>query len=364
MKRLFAALDKILSAPYRDAPVLDRASYGRHQDIALHNFGEAEAIHYTEPQHIQPLPVEFASLIGTVEYPQPFVLDIVNGELHGRHALATTQQGEIILESVLNHHPYLETVSAGRLHYPKSLEQFWQQLHEKPHYKKVFVLANLFGNAYFHWLLECLPRLWLLKSYEALRGEPVPIIIDANPPPYVLETLQLLDIHDVIEWKATEASAEQLLIPMALHGTGIPAPFACRWLANALLTRAVLPVIDAPLVYISRSKTKKRRVVNEEELVALLEAKGFQCFLLEEMNLVEQMALFKQAKIIIGAHGAGFSNAIFSEKVKLLEFFEPGYLNACYYRLACGMGFDYGLLLGDSKGLDIRVDLRLLERLL
>jgi hypothetical protein len=364
MKRLFSALDKTLSAPYRKSPVLDRASYSKHKDIHVHRFGEAESIHYIEPQHCQPLPQEFASIIGSVEYQQPFVLDLTNGALHGRHALATTYQGEVILESLLNHRPYLETVSAGRIHYPKNFGQFWQQIHQKPRYKKVFVLANLFGNAYFHWMLECLPRLWLLKSYEALTGESVPVLIEANPPRHVTETLQLLDIHDVMEWKATAGRAEHLLIPMALQGTGIPSAFACRWLANSLLSRVQLPAIDAPLVYISRQKSKKRRVVNESEVLNMLEAQGFQSFILEDMSLVEQMALFRQAKVIVGAHGAGFSNTIFSENVRLLEFFEPRYLNACYYRLACGMGFDYGLLLGKSHGLDIELDLALLASLL
>jgi hypothetical protein len=364
MKRLFSTLDNLLSAPYRNAPVLDRESYSKHNDIRLHSYGASEPIYYREPQHCQRLPKEFSSMVGRVEYPQPFMLDVANGELHGRHAVATTQQGEIVLESLLNHRPYLETVSAGRIHYPKSFEQLRQQLREKSRYKKVFVLVNHFGNAYFHWLLESLPRLWLLKQYEVETGESIPVLIDTNPSRHVVETLRLLGIHDVIEWKATAATAEHLLIPMAMHGTGIPSPFACRWLADALLSSTELPSIKAPLVYISRAKTKKRRVVNEAEVIDWLEGWGFQSFFLEEMSLAEQMALFKQAKLVAGPHGAGFSNVIFSYKLKLLEFFEPSYLNACFYRLASGMRFDYAFLLAQSKGLDMKVDVRLLEALL
>src|SRR5688572_5601155 len=121
MKRLFSTLDTILSAPYRKAPVLDRQCYRKRKDIRLYSYGEAETIHYQEPQHIQRLPKEFSSVMGKVEYQQPFILDIANGQLHGRHALATTQEGDVILESLLNHRPYLETISAGRIHYPKNL---------------------------------------------------------------------------------------------------------------------------------------------------------------------------------------------------------------------------------------------------
>ena len=371
--RLWSWLDTRLSAQYRAAATLGRGDYDKRSDIRVLQFGDAESIDFVEPVHLQPLDAEFASLIGRREYPAPFVLDVAEGQLRGHDALALTQDGHVILESLLNHRPYLERVSAGRIYYPNTLGELRRQS-RRARFTKVFVLANRFGNAYFHWLLESLPRLWLLKQYETATGERVPVLIEARPPRHVQETLRLLDVRDVLEWRDTAATAKHLLIPMALHGTGIPSPHVCRWVANELLDAARvdgaitpigLPRIDAPFVYVSRRKATQRRVVNEDEILEqVLMPRGFHAFMLEDMTLPEQMALFRQAKAIVGAHGAGFSNAIFSRGAPLLELFEPGYLNACFYRLACAMNAPYALLLGESVGTDIRVPPALLTQTL
>lgn len=105
-------------------------------------------------------------------------------------------------------------------------------------------------------------------------------------------------------------------------------------------------------------------MVNEEAVVTFLEKHGFELFTLETMSLAEQIALFQQAQVVIGAHGAGFANCIHSQNIKLLEFFEPDYINICFYRLACSYGFDYGYLIGQPDGMNIKVNMVELESLM
>lgn len=366
-KRIFRWLSRQSSQVYRQSPILDRESYGQHPDITLHHFGEGETVHFGEPEHIQALPDEFQqNILGRVHYPQPFILEIKQGILRGRHAVAFTSDGQIILESLLNYAPYVADSAMGRVHYPQNLGQAIQQFSTVRDYEIVFSLVNQFSAGFFHWLLECLPRLWLLKQYEAQVGHTIPVLIDTNPPSYITETLHMLGIRDIIEWDATLARVERLLIPMTLQGTGRPSGFATRWVKDTLLTAlgVDLPAFDAPKIYLSRQSATKRRVINEAEVLDFLQPLGYQSFQLEKLSINEQIGLFTQAKHVLGPHGAGFANAIYSSEATLLEFFEPSYVNACYYRLANVRNFEYGFLLAESDDLNMRVDIGKLEQIM
>lgn len=301
-KRFFRWLSHKSSENYRKCTILDRNSYAAHPDIKQYHFGEAETGIFHEPQHIQDLPDEFLETTGSVHYPQPFVLAIKAGKLRGRHAVAYTNDEQIILESLLNHAPYIKNVAAGRVHFPQNISQVIQQVTISREYEIVFSLVNQFSSGFFHWFLECLPRLWLLRQFEAQYGRSIPVLIDPNPPLYVTETLEMMGVKHIIEWDTTFAQVEQLLIPMALQGTGRPSGFATKWVHDELLSALGdnLPHFDTPRIYISRQSAQRRRVINEAKVLDFLRPLGFESFQLEQMSITEQIALFIQAKVILG----------------------------------------------------------------
>ncbi|TKX52297.1 glycosyltransferase family 61 protein, partial [Halorubrum sp. SS7] len=86
-------------------------------------------------------------------------------------------------------------------------------------------------------------------------------------------------------------------------------------------------------VYISRDDADERRVVNETQVVRLLEDYGFSRVILSNLSLAEQIVLFYQADVVIGPHGAGLLNAVYSEDVQVIEIFGD-YRNACYYTMS------------------------------
>lgn len=117
------------------------------------------------------------------------------------------------------------------------------------------------------------------------------------------------------------------------------------------------PVIDKFLskggsypdkIYVSRKRTKVRRVVNEEELGVILKGLGFVIIDNEDLSFRQQLNYFYNAKIIMGPHGANLANIVFSKPgsvlVEVANPFYKTYYHDCYWRLAQNMGMVYNLI--------------------
>ncbi len=100
-------------------------------------------------------------------------------------------------------------------------------------------------------------------------------------------------------------------------------------------------------IAISRVSSLTRRWTNEEECMQLLSSQGFQSVILENMNLIEQVNVFRNADIILGPHGAGFTNLIFaSPTTKILEIRSekqggPYSSATCYEELSKIIGLEH-----------------------
>lgn len=67
-------------------------------------------------------------------------------------------------------------------------------------------------------------------------------------------------------------------------------------------------------IYISRRLAAQRKASNEAEVVALLKKNGFEDIALEELSFKAQVELFAECEVVVGAHGAGLSNVVFSPR--------------------------------------------------
>jgi len=89
------------------------------------------------------------------------------------------------------------------------------------------------------------------------------------------------------------------------------------------------------LIYITRRKARLRQTINEKSLIAKLLERGFSVIELEGLTLKQQIEIFYQAEIIIGTHGAGFTNLIFaSNRLTFLEIFSKKYGSKDFIRIA------------------------------
>ena len=81
----------------------------------------------------------------------------------------------------------------------------------------------------------------------------------------------------------------------------------------------------AKKIYIDRSDSTSnvkhlRTIKNEDEVKNYLSGIGFENVRLGEYSFKDQISIFENAETIVGLHGAGFANIVFSKpNVKIIE---------------------------------------------
>jgi hypothetical protein len=90
---------------------------------------------------------------------------------------------------------------------------------------------------------------------------------------------------------------------------------------------------------IGTNYTLKRKMENEDDLVKVLELKGYEEVFTEKLNTLEKLNLFYNSESVIGAIGGGLCNVLFSKpETKLLTIVSPTFLdlnNRFKYSLDC-----------------------------
>ena len=212
---------------------------------------------------------------------------------------------------------------------------------------------------YYHWMITEVPKIRYLRAYEAQRDEAITLLVSADSPPFVSETLELLG------WPSSRVAyisepthvTQKLLIP---SWSMRPADYL--WISNEILSNIHqngMKMIDSSNsgknVYVSRANAIERRVVNEDEVVDALSDFDFSRCLLEDNSLAENASLFANADIVVGPHGAGLTDIIFSSDATLIELFGEK-IKDPYEILAKDVGIEYEALYCQPESTDIIVD--------
>jgi capsular polysaccharide biosynthesis protein len=169
------------------------------------------------------------------------------------------------------------------------------------------------------------------------------------------DSLQVLNIpsHQILSpTHSTHIEADELIVP-SLPGPVFnvtPQPRACRYLRSTFLQSARARTPHRAL-YITRADASDRRVINEAEIREEVIANGFEIVSLSNVPFLQQVEIFSDAKIIVGPHGAGFTNAVFCQPGSALIEFLPQWRKIdCFERLARFVGMEYRSIEGVRRG--------------
>jgi hypothetical protein len=183
--------------------------------------------------------------------------------------------------------------------------------------QRVIVIGT--NDNWFHFVLDYLPRLLAVKECGLLdAGWRVALGRDrANLFPAVLALLKI-DDEKIIWLDADRAHHFPRAVYVSNMGLqGIPHNFALALLRRYLLPKLVDP--DAPMpiskrIFVSRTDTTWRRLHNEHELYAGLERRGFEIVHPARLSLIQQVEIFRAATLVVGVHGSGLVNAVWSAR--------------------------------------------------
>ncbi|MDB5118040.1 MAG: hypothetical protein JWQ79_3532 [Mucilaginibacter sp.] len=227
------------------------------------------------------------------------------------------------------------------------------------------------SDNHYHWINDFLPRLCVLaeqlKNYILLLPD-VPYIKNVG-----LQMLPYFDLQpDQIEWIQPN---EILKIP-SLYFISHPVITGRSHdtLLELLKKRLKLPDNAGQKkrrLYISRSKSTQRFILNEAAVITLLQKYNFEVVCYEDLNIHEQIALTREANLLVSIHGAGLANAIFmNDNSSVLEFRRDKiYINQCFWHLSSALGLKYYYLFGEpdresaieGRGCNLTVDIDKLQ---
>lgn len=278
----------------------------------------------------------------------------------------TTPDGALIAETLPSHYRFVKMLQAGA--YEKNL----RLSRSVDTIDRCTCLGGgkYFGN-YYHWWIDEIPRLQALWETDFW---PDVATVPSAYPERLIDLIQKLVPEGVETRQASHRNEwvhahEFLFLPPVTddYCGHLPSSFVHNLRQNVVRT----PPPDraqnlARRYYVSRAGSSKRRVLNEQEVFHCLEQYGFEAIRPETFSVKEQVRRFRNAEWIVGAHGAGLTNMIFSPDCTIVELF-PGAPFTHYRWLSESLGHDYYNVVGDpeaGKHDDFEVDISALQRIL
>lgn len=212
---------------------------------------------------------------------------------------------------------------------------------------------------YFHWLVESCSQLLALRDYMVLNPQPLTIVYRSDGPSFITDSIKVM--FDGIDFNLRSFSGnvytcEQLLCAVyPEYSTSINGDTVNR-IRELLSSNVQVEDSNRQLIYVKRNVGGWRYVLNDADLDRAVLGLGFHIVQCEKLTLAEQVALFRNAKLIIGMHGAGLTNLMFANKPTVIEL-RGAYGGNDYVRLCKSLEYKHVLFNCDDQEHNITVDI-------
>ena len=201
----------------------------------------------------------------------------------------------------------------------------------------LFAFSPWFG--YFSWVTESLPR--ILKTID--KHAQLTLILPESyaKKKFVSESLKLFpELKQEIIPEGVHMHVPQITIPELKPLTYVFNPdemISYRDFIWSKVENMKINIKTFEKIYVSRSKAKNRKIINNEEVENIFRKFGFQILNFEDYSFFEQVYLMKHCKILGGVHGAGLTWSIFMNPNSLLIELYPGNSNTDNYIRFCNI---------------------------
>jgi len=236
--------------------------------------------------------------------------------------------------------------------YNKVLASGTNRVKKKIRGKVLSLLQGASGNNYFHFLFDIVSKLILLDKNNLLKQIDYVLVPDIQN--WQLQILSKFGISKKKLLNSKEMRHLEADMIYALDHIWYNKGFVQEeiknipeWVIFSLKEKFLscsMQFEASERVFIDRSDSiyNHCKLINNIEIAKYLEKYNFKSYQVSKLNFFEQIYLFNNAKIIIGPHGAAFTNIIFSNKgLKLVELIPKNHKSIKCKRFSEILNFDY-----------------------
>lgn len=228
-------------------------------------------------------------------------------------------------------------------------------------FKKMASVTQRYGNAYYHWMTEILPRITLLLG--DLRSDPeIKLLISSHKYSYVEETLKTLGISENQYVYANGKyiyATDKLLFPTPSF-SGKSSREGIKRTRDILVSRFENTNVSIyndrdKVVFIRRKHVSVRKINNFEDLIRSFvdvnpKLKNKIIVFNGDEGLEKTIEIFRSARLVVGSHGAGLANVMFCcPGTKVIEFMPEKSINLCFWNLCNAAELDHWFILVPNK---------------
>lgn len=212
----------------------------------------------------------------------------------------------------------------------------------------VCILGNVFSRNFTHWHEELMKLVVLEQA-----GCDCTYVV-SELPAFAAELLRLLGVppHRMAEVRRPTQFRSAIYTTAISYRNVAAFPGVLLRLRQRLLAAAAPPRTDiGPRLWLDRGKQTRlgRKLVNGDEVQALLDRFGFERIDMGALPVAEQMGIARDSRIIGGLHGSQFVHSqLMAPRSWVVECFSPLYLNPTYTEIYRVLRHRYAQLSGTN----------------
>jgi hypothetical protein len=229
-------------------------------------------------------------------------------------------------------------------------------------------IAHGWYNGYYHFTLECLPKLFMLREYLPDST----LVFPKKIQKFHSGWFELLGIKNILFLDEDEVAKTPLVITTSfpardLNHHDLIMPEFSNWVLSHLKDPLSL---NFKKIFIGRKDPLHRKLINVQEVKDVLTQAGFTYVVMEDHSVADQLRIFSNAEQMVSVHGASLSNLCFSKAgTKVLDLMHEDFKQWCFLKLSIIKKLDYSILPCKGEGdhplpgyKDIKVDITALRK--
>lgn len=265
--------------------------------------------------------------------------------------------------AIINNNKILDKISyqqiGGKLHESKFsniLKKGTPRLRKKINSSILILSQGASGNNnYFHWLFDILPKIKIFsKMNNSISAQNLyfPKLHEFQKNILKIMDLNNLKILDSNLYRHVKADKVYVVDHpwynkgYILEEVNNMPKWIIEWLRETFLNKEEI-FNSNEKIFIDRSESKFNhcQIINNDEVTKLLKLKGFTKYKVGQLSFEKQIHLFKNAKVIVGAHGAAFANLVFCQpNTKVIEMKPKNHSNFISRRISKHLDLKYKLI--------------------